>query len=140
MKTMDFTPELEDVKRLLNKEEYTAAAKEAFNLIERVLRQVVIQNEPRLDEEARRKIENALQNCDAKDKRIERLAMGQVAKVIYKSKFLDAWERVSGRPLRRIWWDHLDELATLRNAFIHEDRKATPDEAESMFRRLKIIL
>jgi hypothetical protein len=135
---MGLKSRLKDAERLLNKAEYTAAAKECVGLIEQVLRQMLLQYAPQLEEKDRLKVQEAAQKRPAK--RIEALTMGQVINVIRESAFFDAWGRVSGRTHSKIRLINLDRLNELRNELIHTNRNADPSEAKFLCECLQAIL
>lgn len=136
--SIDFKQKVKDVGRLLQKEEFTSAARESVITIEQALRQGYSQNQERVDETVRRNVQNALQ----KSKRggIERLTMGQLVHLFRESGFLDALPQALGKDIDNIRVIALDELTKLRNKFMHIGREATRAEAEFLFNCLKVIL
>lgn len=137
---MDFSQKMKSLERLLDIGEYTIAAKECLGLIEQALRQLFTQHLTRLDEKDRLKVLDVERNVGKGQKGIESFTMGQLVGVFRASKFLDAWARSTGSELRSIRAINLDELTSLRNAFIHEEQEATRSEAEFLIHCLKVFL
>lgn len=119
---------------------YSIVAKECVSLIEQALRQLFREQLTRLEEKDRLRIQDVEQKTGKGQKGAERFTMGQLVHLFRASRFLDAWERVSGKDLSNIRVINLDELTELRNRFIHDNRDATRSEAEFLVNCLRVIL
>lgn len=137
---MDFSQKMKSTERILAIGEYTIVAKECLGLIEQALRQLFTQHLTRLDEKDRLKVVDVERNVGKGQKGIESFTMGQLVGVFRASKFLDAWARATGSEIRSIRAINLDELTSLRNAFIHDEQEATRSEAEFLVHCLKVFL
>ncbi len=135
---MDFKQKVKDVERLLQKEEFTSAARESVITIEQTLRQVYNRNQEQVDETVRRKVQEAVRKRGRKE--IDQLTMGQLVYVFQESEFLDASARVLGKDISSLQIIDLKKLTHLRNKVMHEAREATRAEAEFLLNCLKVIL
>jgi hypothetical protein len=109
-------------------------------LSEQALKYVASQYVQRIDERVRNDVQKAVKKRDRRGAGIEKLTMGQLVQVLLESKFLDAWEQVSGKDLSSFRTIDLEKLTQLRNKIIHESKEATRIDAEFLLHNLKLIL
>lgn len=124
----------------LNMGGYTIVARECVGLVEYALRHLFCQNLTHLGEQNRLTVQKAELEIGKGIKGIERFTLGELVGVFRKSKFIEAWGRISGKDLSSIRIINFDQLTKLRNTFVHGDREATQAEAEFLFNCLQIIL
>ena len=119
---------------------YTIAARECVGLVEQALRQLFSQHLTELDEQDRLTVQKAELEIGKGIKGIERFTLGELVGVFRKSRFIEAWGRISGKDLSGFRIISLGEITKLRNTFIHGNREATQAEAEFLLNCLQIIL
>lgn len=137
---MDFKPILQKIIPYYEGGDYENAARYCVVAIEKALIHALKQNLSKLPQEERENVQNAIDKRDRYGKGVEGLMMKALDDVIRTSNFLDAWERVSGRNLKRVRWFALDQIRGFRNEFAHGFPDATQDEAELLIAYLRAIL
>lgn len=138
--TIDFQAKLKSIQRIFEIGEYTSAATECVKLSEQALKYVASRYMQRVDEKVRNDVQKAVKKRDRRGAGLEKLTMGHLVQVLQESKFLDAWEQVSGNDLSSFRIIDLDKWTQLRNKIIHESKDATRIDAESLLHNLKLIL
>lgn len=137
---MDFREVIKRIERLLKNEEYTPAARECVTAVEQALRQVLKQNLYKLEEKDRLKVQEAERKKGGGKRGFESFTMGVFINVILESGFFDALSRATGNDLKRIRCINFDGIRQIWNDFAHGKREAARDEAEFLFKDLKVIL
>ncbi|MDM8551434.1 hypothetical protein QUF72_15215 [Desulfobacterales bacterium HSG2] len=78
---------------------YAIAAKECLGIIEHTLRELFREHLTKLEEKDRLKVTEEETKIGKGRKGIENFTMGQLVGLFHRSKFIEAWARVSGREL-----------------------------------------
>lgn len=139
-KSIDFQEKLSHIERLLHKKEYTDSATRCVIVIEQTLRHMVSQCIEHVDEETKRRVQDAVKKRDRRGEGITSLTMGQIVHVVRESKFFDAWAHTVGKDLSSLQIIDLDQLTKLRNKFAHYGQEASHTEAEFLLHCLKVML
>jgi hypothetical protein len=137
---MEIETKIKRLEHFLSIGEYTIVAKESVGLIERALRLLFSQHLTRLEEKDKLKVYDAISEIGKGQRGTDSFTMGELVGVFRRSKFLDAWARVSGKDLTSLQVINLDHLTRLRNTLIHGVREATRSEAELLLHCLGVIL
>ncbi len=137
---MDVKRRMDLIRRNLEVEGYTIAAKECIGIIEAAFRLLFREQVMKLEEGDRIRVHKAEMNLGKGEKGFERFTLGQLIGVYRESKFLDAWSKASGRDVSGLRMINLDELNRLRNDLIHNGREASRTEAEFLLKAVEMIL
>lgn len=137
---MSFEDKLNIIEKIFDLKAYTIVAKECMGLIEETLRVLFTKNLTQVSETDRLKLMKAEFETGKGQRGIERFTMGELVGVFHRSRFIEAWARVSGRKMDSINLIKLQELTELRNRFVHRGREATKWEAELLMNYLKVVL
>lgn len=108
---------------------YTIAARECLIIIELALRELFLRHLTKLDEKDRLRVQETEREI-GKGKGLSEFTMGQLVGLFHKSRFLDAWKKVSGRELSYIRSINLNVLTDYRNKLSHEGNLADKSEAD----------
>jgi hypothetical protein len=132
---------LDKIENFLKTQEYTSAARECFFSIEGRLRDILVNETEKLDEQTQQRVRTKEQEFakSGRGKSFEDFTLGQLIAVVRDAKFFEAWEKVSQRKFPHLI--DLNRLSKLRNELVHEDRNNPPQvsqyEAETLFAFLK---
>ncbi len=110
-----------------------------FQQFEDALRQLFSQHLTRLKEQDRLRVQHAEREIGKGNKGIESFTMEELVDVFRKSKFLDAWTRISEKDLSSIKMINFDKFTMLHNKFTQGGWEATSIETDFLSNCLQVI-
>lgn len=126
---------MERVQDCINDNAYTFAASEAAKVIELAFRKLLLHGLPKLDEQTRLKVMEAIIAIGKGNRGVDSFGLGQMLAVVKRAHFFDAWEKATGKNLMPIKMVNFDVLTELRNKLAHNGQS----ESIRSFTSLKMI-
>lgn len=138
--SINFYEKIRHVERLLHKQEYTDSATRCVLVIEQAFRHIARLYAEQVDEDTRRRVQNAVRKRSRQSGDIDRLTMGQLAHVFRETNFFEAVARYLGKDSSSFAIVDIEKLTALRNKFAHHDQQASSTEAAFLLECLRVLL